>query len=237
MFCKNCGTEVQEGVSFCANCGTPVTAEAPVAAAPEAPAAAPKSVNSNLIRLIALAAAAVILIVGFVAILGGNSAKAVAKKYVKAQIEGDVKAAYGLMVGKMQKYVEEEVFDEYEDEMFDAMEEQCEEYDIKAKINNFNQYYSAAKKVNAAQMKEQYGKNYKVTIEIRDIENMRSSELEEIQEGYEDEDLEDYVKARKIKKGKIVTVKIIIDGKEDTQAYDKEIYVVKYGGQWKVADM
>lgn len=196
-----------------------------------------KTDKKALIKLIAIIAAAAIVLGLMIALLAGSSAKSVAKKYVKAQIEGDTKAMYSLMVGKMQKYVENEVWDDYEDEMFEYMEEACDEEDIDVKIKNWNQYYKASKKLHKAQLNEQYGKGYKVTIEIREIEDLRNSELEEIQEGYDDEDLEDYVNPDKIKKGKKVTVKVIIDGKEDTTTKDVEVYVVKYGGSWKVADM
>lgn len=237
MFCKNCGNQIPDGVAFCAACGTAVAPAAPAAeAAPAAPvAAAPK--NNNTIKLIAIVAVVAIVLGLLVGLLGGGSAKSVAKKYVEAQINGDTKAMYDLMAGKMQKYVEEEVMDDYKDEIFDYMEEQCDEMDIKAKVNNFNQYYAASKKLNAAQMKEQYGKGYKVKIEVREVENMRSSELEELQDAYDSDELEDYVNADKIKKGKIVTVKVIIDGKEDTTTEDVTVYVVKYKGKWKVADM
>lgn len=232
MFCKNCGNQVPEGTAFCAACGTAVVAEAPAAAA-----VAPKADKSGLIKLIAIVAAIAIVLGLFISLLGGGSPKSIAKKYIEASIEGDIKAQYGMMVGKMQKYVEKELMSEYKDEAFDYMEEQCDELDIKANINNFNQYYKASKKVAAAEMKETFGKNYKVKIEVREVEDMRSSELEEIQDSYDNDVLEDYVNADKIKKGKIVTVKVIIDGKKDTQTYDRTVYVVKYKGKWKVADM
>lgn len=233
MFCKNCGNQIPDGVAFCAACGT---AAAP-AAAPAAAAAAPKADKSGLIKLIAIVAAIAIVLGLFISLLGGGNPKSIAKKYVEASIEGDIKAQYGMMVGKMQKYVEEELMDDYKDEAFDYMEEQCDELDVKAKVNNFNQYYAASKKVAAAKMKEQYGKGYKVKIEVREVEEMRSSELEEVQEFYDNDEMEDFVNADKIKKGKIVTVKVIIDGKEDTQTYDRTVCVVKYKGKWKVADM
>lgn len=241
MFCKNCGNQIPDGVAFCAACGTAAAAEAPAAA--PAPAANPAqaavaAIKSNsTVKLIAIVAAVAIVLGLFIGLLGGSNPKSVAKKYVEASINGDVKAQYSLMVGKMQKYIEKEVMDDYKDEAFDMMEERCEEADIDVKINNFNQYYKASKKLTKANLVEQYGKGYKVKIEVREVEDMRSSELEEIQDGYDVDELEDYVKANKIKKGKIVTVKVIIDGKEDTQTFDRTVYVVKYKGQWKVADM
>ena len=255
-FCAACGTPVT---------AAPVQPQVAYGYAPEAPAApaAPannvvgtakgffarlwtsiltmvqsaKSDKNALIKLIAIIAAAAIVLGLMIALLAGSSAKSVAKKFVQAQIEGDQKEMYSLMVGKMQKYMEEEEYDDYEDELFEYMEEACDEEDIDVKINNWNQYYKARKKLTKAQMNEEFGKGYKVTIEIREVENLRPSELEEIQEGYDDEDIEDYVNPNKIKKGKKITVKVIIDGKESTEAEDVVVYVVKYGGSWKVADM
>lgn len=235
MFCKNCGNQIPDGVAFCAACGTAAAPAAPAAAA--AAPAAPKADKSSLIKLIAVVAAVAIVLGLLISLLGGGSPKSVAKDYVEASINGDIKAQYGLMVGKMQKYIEKEVMDDYKDEAFDMMEERCDEADIKVKISNFNQYYKASKKLSKANLVEQYGKGYKVKIEVREVEDMRSSELEEIQEAYDTDELEDYVKANKIKKGKIVTVKVIIDGKEDTQTFDRTVYVVKYKGKWKVADL
>lgn len=258
-FCAACGTPVTAAPAAPVAPVAPEAAYGYAAAAPAAPAApagnafvafftrlwagikafvlSAKTDKNALIKLIAIICAAVIVLGLMIALLAGSSAKSVAKKYVKAQIEGDRKAMYGLMVGKMQKYMENEVWDDNEDEMFDYMEEACDEEDIDVKINNWNQYYKAAKKLNKAHLNEEFGKGYNVTIEIREVENLRPSELEEIQEGYDDEDLEDYVNPDKIKKGKKITVKVIIDGKESTEAEDVVVYVVKYGSSWKVASM
>ena len=238
MFCKNCGNQVPDGVAFCAACGTPVAAApapAPVYAAPEVPAA-PQSDKSKLIKLVAIIAAVAVVLGLFIALLGGGSPKSVAKKYVEAELEGDMKAAFSVMAGKMQKCYEKEFMSEYKDEMFEMMEEQCEELDIKANIKNFNQYYKAAKKVTKAEMNEEYGKGYKVKIKIREVDDLRSSEIEAIQDMYDNEMYEDYIDANKIKKGKKVTVAVIIEGKESDDTEEIEVCVVKYKGKWKVIE-
>lgn len=242
MFCKNCGNQIPDGVAFCAACGTPVAAApaaaAPVYAAPAAPVApaAPASDKSKLIKLIALGAAVVVFLVLILSLLGGGSPKSVAKKYVQAELDGDMKAGFSVMAGKMQKCYEKEIMSEYKDEMFEMMEEQCEEMDIKANIKNFNQYYKASKKVTKAEMTEEFGKGYKVKIKIREVDDLRSSEIEAIQEMYDSEMYEDYIDANKIKKGKKVTVAVIIEGKESDDTEEIEVYVVKYKGKWKVVN-
>lgn len=240
MFCKNCGNQVPDGVAFCAACGTPVVAApaaaAPVYAAPAAAPAAPLGDKSKLVKLVAIIAAVAVVLGLFIALLGGGSPKSVAKKYVKAELEGDMKAAFSVMAGKMQKCYEKELMDEYKDEMFEMMEEQCDELDIKANIKNFNQYYKAVKKVTKAEMNEEFGKGYKVKIKIRSVDDLRSSEIEAIQEVYDNEMYEDYINADKIKKGKKVTVAVIIEGKESDDTDEIEVYVVKYKGKWKVVN-
>lgn len=234
MFCKNCGNNMPENATFCAVCGTPATAEAAPAAA-AAPAAGKISSNT-LVKLIAIIAAAVLLIVAFASILGGSSPKALAKKYVQAQLDGDMKAMFGMMAGKMQKCFEEELIDDEDDELFEMMEEACDDEDIDVKIKNYNQFYKAAKKLNKAQMNEEYGKGYKVKIRVREVEDLRNSEIDDIQDYLDSDTYEDFIDSSKIKKGKKVTVAVNIEGKEADDADDIEVYIVKYKGKWRVID-
>lgn len=238
MFCKNCGNQVPDGVAFCAACGTAVAA-APAAAPAANPAqAAVAAVKGNkTVKLIAIVAVVAIVLGLIVGLLGGGNAKSVAKDYVKASLEGDLKEVYSLMPGKMQKYLEKEVYDddEIQDQMFEGIEEQADELDINVKVKNFNQYYAATKKIAKAENKEAYGKNYKISIKVLETKDMRSSDLEAIQDRYDTDDFEDYINADKIKKGKKVYVSVIIDGNEDNDSYVRTVYVVKYKGQWKVA--
>ncbi|MBR3778288.1 MAG: zinc-ribbon domain-containing protein [Clostridia bacterium] len=232
MFCKNCGNQIPEGVAFCAACGT---AAAP-AAAPAA-AVAPKADKSGLIKLIAIVAAVAIVLGLLISLLGGGSPKSVAKDYIKASFEGDYKELYSLMPGKYQKYVEKELYDDddIQERLFENAEKEADELDIKVKVKNFNQFYNAQKKIAKAENKEVYGKNYKISVKVIDVKDMRSSELEAIQDRYDTDNFEDYVKADKIKKGKKVYVSVIIDGNEDNNSYVNAVYVVKYGGKWKVS--
>lgn len=233
MFCKNCGSQVPEGIAFCASCGTPV-AGTPAAAAPAA--AAPKADKSGLIKLIAIILAIAVVAGLFIGLLGGNSPKSVAKKYVMAQLEGDLKTRLSLSPGKYQKYYEEEVYGDDDDaeQLFENAEEYADELDVDVKIKNFNQYYKAMKKITKAENKEDYGKGYKFSVKVVDMKDMRNSDLEDIQDMYDNDEMEDYINPDKIKKGKKVYVKVDIDSDENPSSEIVTVYTVKYGSQWKV---
>lgn len=51
MFCKNCGTQINDGFEFCGNCGTSASAAqaVPVAYAQQAPVAAPAGTKSKTV--------------------------------------------------------------------------------------------------------------------------------------------------------------------------------------------
>lgn len=233
MFCKNCGSEVPEGIAFCAACGTPV-AGAPAAAAPAA--AAPKADKSGLIKLIAIIAVIAVVAGLFIGLLGGGSPKSVAKKAVMAQLEGDIKTMLDLSPGKFQKYYEEELYGDDDDaeQMFEYAEEYADELDVDVKIKNFNQYYKAMKKITKAENKEELGKGYKFSVKVVDVKDMRNSDLEDIQDSYDNDEMEDYINPDKIKKGKKVYVKVDIDSDEAPDSYIVTVFCVKYGTQWKV---
>ena len=252
MFCKNCGSQVPEGVAFCAACGTPVAAApaaaapaaaAPVAAAPAASNPAQAAVaavkNNGTIKLIAIIAAIAIVLGLFIGLLGGGSAKSVAKKYVMANLKGDIKAQYELKPGKYVKYFEEEGFESWgyedEDDLFDDTEEEADDLDVKVKVKNFNQYYKAEKKITKADDIETYGKGYKYSVKVVDMKDMRNSDIEDIQDMYDTDEYEDYINVDKIKKGKKVYVKVDIDANKNPDSYILTVYCVKYGGKWTVA--
>lgn len=236
MFCKNCGSQVPEGIAFCAACGTPV-AGAPAAAAPAAAPAAPKADKSGLIKLVAIIAVVAVVLGLFIGLLGGGSAKSVAKKFIMAELEGDIKTQLKLSPGKFQKYYEEEIYGDDDDAeaLFEDTEEWADELDVDVKVKNFNQYYKANKKITKAENEEDLGKGFKFSVKVVDTNDMRNSDLEAIQDMYDNDEMEDYINPDKIKKGKKVYVKVDIDSDEAPESYILTVYCVKYGSQWKVA--
>ncbi len=110
MFCKKCGSQIPDNSAFCPECGAAVSAAQaePKAAeqpsnAPEAPAAKPAMNKHRLIGIIAVGAAALGVIIIFVAILagGGKDWKKVLKKEMKCIMTGDSESLAELIPDKM----------------------------------------------------------------------------------------------------------------------------------------
>lgn len=110
MFCKKCGSQIPDNSAFCPECGAAVSAAQaePKAAeqpsnAPEAPAAKPAMNKHRLIGIIAFGAAALGVIIIFVAILacGGKDWKKVLKKEMKCIMTGDSESLAELIPDKM----------------------------------------------------------------------------------------------------------------------------------------
>ena len=110
MFCKKCGSQIPDNSAFCPECGAAVSAAQaePKAAeqpsnAPEAPAAKPAMNKHRLIGIIAFGAAALGVIIIFVAILagGGKDWKKVLKKEMNCARTGDSEPLAELIPDKM----------------------------------------------------------------------------------------------------------------------------------------
>ena len=165
-----------------------------------------------------------------------KSAESAAESYVKATIEGDTKTLLSLMLGDYQAYFEEEVYGDKKDRnsLFEVYEEYAEELDLDVTIEDWNDYYSALKKIAAAQNEEEYGEGYSISYRVVETKKIRSSDLEDIQDKYDTDAYEDYIDVDLIEEGKKVYVRIFIDSDDSPEAYIYTVYVVKYDGKWKV---
>ena len=191
--------------------------------------------KKRCVRLIAIVSAAVILVTALLVILlGAGNPKTVAKKFVQAQLEGDALAMYRVMAGDMQQY-NEQLHKDDKEEMFTQTEEACAELGIEVTIDDFKQYYKAGRQLQTARWQDQYGADYKVTVKVREIEDMSAAALQEIQTRCGEADLAEYIRADKIKAGKYVVVDVIIEGDNETTTQNVRVYVVKYKSKWKVA--
>lgn len=234
MFCKNCGAEVQDGVAFCGACGAQM--EAPVAAAPQYAPVAEK--NNNLVKLVAIAVAAVIVIVGIFAVFSGKGYEKVAKKYATAQAKCDYKKAFKYTAIDMEKVLKdyfEYMEDEKDEDLEELYEELEDEYDIKVK--NVGDVLECAAIEAEENMFDQYGE-YKVKVKVMRSKKLTARKIKNIVDGDDtiiaDYEVDDYIKSDKIKKAYEVKVKVIIDGEEEYEADTITYTVVKYRGKWKV---
>ncbi|MBS6645304.1 MAG: zinc-ribbon domain-containing protein [Clostridiaceae bacterium] len=183
MFCPNCGTELPDDSVFCGTCGQRVDEEAggfeqssgdvvqPVIPAAPAP---DKKKNVKLIGGIAAGVVAlVVIIVAAVNIFGGgkftkpmdqlcklvNSKDTNIEKYVDATCPKFMVNAYKNGISLMSEVDDfDEAMDEFKDEMSDGFDD----------------------------LKEMYGKDFKVKYEILDKDKMSKSDLKKVRNSYRD---------------------------------------------------
>jgi len=236
MICKNCGTNNAEGVRFCAGCGStmdapavghnaapsyeaPVNHNAPVShntpgyGAPATPAHHAPTYGSSaakagsMLPLAGIGLVAAVVVILLFSLLFGNSAKSVAKKAAKYAINGkyySISKLYHKEVRKENEWDDEDYKEDCKD-----MEEDWKE--------------------NMRDLREEEGR-VKLSTKIKDIDDIKGDDLDDIQDYYDDEyDL-------KVKKAKRFETEFCaeIDGEEEE--YDDDIIVVKIGGKWYLYD-
>lgn len=300
--CPKCGNQLPDDAAFCNNCGEKMTAPAADAAATTAenvapvpvpaPAAAPagdntastnnngapvnnatleaaqqKSKNSQ-IGIIAVAAAAVILVVILIVVLSsalGGGYKAPIKNLVNNFNRGNtnVEDYLSCVAPKFAVSTYSDVYDLIKSVDKDVIED----FDEEVK-DSFEEFFDEAE--------DTFGKDYRLSYEIKDAERLDKDEIEDLQEVYEDlfdmiddnidyedediyedlaDELEDYydlelsnsqiTKLRKIvisfmdnldnfkiQDAYEVKLKLVIEGKDDSEKTTVTIYVIKVNGQW-----
>lgn len=183
--------------------------------------------KENLPKLIAIAAAVVVVAVLLIALLAGSGPKAVAKKYVMNSLAGNVDASRKLLAYDSKEYL----FDYYGDEE-DFYEKMGDRYD--EDIESWKDYCKAVAAYYKENYEDEYGK-YKITAEVTKVKDLSEKKLKEavgdgLFERYEDFGLDE----DKISKGAEVTVKARIDGEDDDAKFVYTVYLGKIGGSWKV---
>lgn len=250
-FCSNCGTALSEGAVFCHNCGSQVPQAAPapqfipveqaqpqfIPAEPVAPApqyipaqqaqpqfvpayqpapqfvpAAPakKKVSKKALIIGGVVAAVAVIAVVLIFVLGGGAASSPQRaldNYV-ALMNGDTSMMEDLAPAEYWEYVAEE----------EGMTKKQLLAEWKMEIAE-----------NVADMKQDYGSNYKVTGKILDEQNMDNNTLKKITAG-----LTKYgIKENSIKAGKELSIKLTLthsEGKEDAPV--RTLGAVQIGDSW-----
>ena len=296
--CPKCGNQLPDDAAFCNNCGEKMTAPAADAAATTAENVAPvpvpapagdntastnnngapvnnatleaaqqKSKNSQ-IGIIAVAAAAVILVVILIVVLSsalGGGYKAPIKNLVNNFNRGNtnVEDYLSCVAPKFAVSTYSDVYDLIKSVDKDVIED----FDEEVK-DSFEEFFDEAE--------DTFGKDYRLSYEIKDAERLDKDEIEDLQEVYEDlfdmiddnidyedediyedlaDELEDYydlelsnsqiTKLRKIvisfmdnldnfkiQDAYEVKLKLVIEGKDDSEKTTVTIYVIKVNGQW-----
>lgn len=247
MFCKNCGTEINEGTVFCSNCGAKIeNVDIPV----ETSVNLQKKKNNKTIGMVVSVLVAVAVIIGLgslaKAIFFADNYEDVARKHATAVINCDIDKAFDSCIFDIEKYYDEyiKLYCDYRDistsEFYEIYED---EYDTNIKS------YKDILECLGAEMKEEfydeYG-DYTISVKVVDANELTRRELsdaveyareyfEDMTSPYEDEfDFDDYIDEDKIKKGYEIEVKMTIDGEDDYDSETETLTVVKYKGKWKV---
>ena len=218
MFCRNCGKENAEGVSFCIGCGAPLAAPveqnaAPVEQAPVAAPAAPVSFKLDQKKLGLLAgivAGVVAFVLVLVLIFGGtpNSPEGVAEAYVVASFEYDAEALVDCLSDIMLQERSEELG--YKEINEDAIIEKLEESAAAAEMIDYD--YEI------------------ISVEIDTEWDGAKEAFDELEEEYGKE------AADKITEIKRVVVKYSVTALGSINESSMKLYCVKEDGDWKVFD-
>ena len=220
MFCKNCGTQYEDGQAFCPACGS-------AAEAPEANAATMESgMKNNKLPIAIIAAAVVVLVIVIIAVASASGPEKAVKKMFKYFEKGNSEKMLALEAPK-------DVYEEQIDDIYDMdVDEYCEIMD-------------AAYDALWEGLKDE-GK-VKISYEIKECENVdKLDKLEDdVDEGYDIGDLDDFIDAMdeefedydfdadKIKKAYAVEYKYTVEVDGDKAAKGSTIvFAYKYKGDW-----
>ena len=203
-FCAKCGSPVNPETGACPKCDAAPAAETPVLETPAAPAAAPAAAKQSLMdkikalpqkTLIAIGAAALAVVVLLVSSLflfggGGNSYETPVKTLEKYQNKTSYYDWTDASVELLNGFCESELKQIYD--VYKSSEEMSDRFDIGDDKEDFEEYI--------AELKEEYGKNFKYEYNVVYKEELDRDDLKEFREelkdiSYEFEETLEYVEA------------------------------------------
>lgn len=160
--------------------------------------------------------------------------KAVAQAFAKASPEQDYNAIFDLTVFDFEQYMKDSLTDQYgeEDTLFAELGEELDK-----DIDSWKDVYSAMLEEAKADLEDEYG-SYKIKTKVTETVDLDEDEVQDIIEYLKDEwgKYIDEDKVEDISKAKDITVEITVKGEDDEETQTRVITVVKYDGEWKMAD-
>lgn len=168
----------------------------------------------------------VIVVIGVVCgVISYNSPASVARRYVKARYEYDYKLVDSTLVGGKYYWFGDEDEQEW-------LEEQSSWYD--EDFSSMSDYYNYMKTERDEYLYDEYGE-YKITTRVSKEKDVRVGKLLDDDDIVETLDTLDIDEGR-VKAAKLVTVKLHIDGEDDSDRWTLEVQLVRIGLAWKVID-
>ena len=176
----------------------------------------------------AILGAVVVVIVVAIALLGRGSAASVAKRYCDSLI-GNEKARVGLTAydwkARQLGYYDDE------DDFFKAMSDQYDE-----NITSWGSYFKVKNRSDKEKVEDLIGK-YKITTEVTRKKDITLKKLlEENSSLIKKLEAEGLIDRGDISAAKEITVKMKMEGEDQTVRITYDVYLVKIGGAWKVLD-
>jgi hypothetical protein len=201
MKCTKCGSEQPDGTKFCGVCGAEITQGYQP---PGQTSPAGKKGKLPIGKIAGLAAAVVVLIIIISAISGGGYKKPIDLVFKSIQTG---KASH--MLKAMPKFI---IDDRYSDrDELDELDELFEEVQ--------------------EELRDEYGKNAKVSYKITDRDKLDKDDLEDISEYFGDY-FGSAGKRAKVKAGYEIELDATIRGSEDKDTNELTVTVIKIGGKW-----
>ena len=213
MFCGKCGTKNDDDSRFCIECGNPIGGAQPVPGGSYAPAGGysqKRSVNV-LAVIIAVAALLGMSIVGCLCLFvfggRGNDYEDVVNQYIEASFTADAEAIFDLLPKDVIEYaMEEEGIDEDElDELIDELDEELED-----QLSAIEWYL---------------GDDWDLTYEIYWSEDLVGYELEDVQEMYEEVNVE-------VTAARVVEVNFLLESANFEISNSMDVCLIQAGRTW-----
>lgn len=228
MFCRNCGTQMDEGVKFCPNCGTPTEGPMGNAGQGTAPAAPPTGKKKPPYVAIGAIVVAVVLVIAIIFGMRScvsNVAGGLGKSTGEAKSNGE--DSYTQVVETYMEAIEEcdgekylslspeEMIEFQEKEEGLDREEQEEEMTVKMEVDRIDLYGEA---------------DVKYVYKIVDEKSWSEEEIKDAQNDLEASGIDMEIQA-----GKDVNVQttVMVDGEEDEEhSGTQRLMLIKVDGKW-----
>lgn len=206
MFCGKCGAKNADDAAFCSGCGAKLNEGQVIQ--DSTPVVATSNDKNRKVGVIAVGVIAVVVIVLIVAIFGGRGYKATVDKYIDAQFDADAEAIVALIPDEVVACLLED--EGYEDDELDDFIKEQNEY-LWEQQDEIDSYL---------------GKDWKVSYEILNVEDVTGEELDVLQQDY------DRYIGITVSAAKIVKVELTVTAEEVESDYATDVSVIKVGRSW-----
>lgn len=235
MFCDNCKKQLPDGTAVCPDCGAPVTAPAEDISSGSEPEVQLESSKARPVLIVIACFLSLVLMFLVAFSVFFNNPRSVAKRYVKAAMEGNLNTVFNCSL--LNKKITETMFKDDAKAQNMTPEEYYanlgSQYGVEAK--NMNGWIKAASEELRKEAEKKYGK-YSVSVKVTAYKDLDKDNLLILKNALE-ENYKDYIKANKISRAAEVTVEYTVKGKDQSETDAMTVTVVRYGMSWRISPL